>query len=131
MTTRTLAGSRVDVEHCDKCGGIWFERGELKRAAPEAIADFRPPEDARPGKFMCPRCFEALLHFRYAQTYVRVDMCAKCRGLWLDHREFEEISKVRQHLKERGKLDPDPIHGIKGALLEFIDDAIKSLNDFD
>jgi hypothetical protein len=69
--------------------------------------------------------------FRYPQTYVQVEMCPKCLGLWLDHNELKEIRLVRGHLKRADKLEEDPIYGIKGSLIAFIDKAIEELTRLD
>ncbi len=63
--------------------------------------------------------------FDYPQTYVEVDMCGHCRGLWLDKGEAKEIKAVRKHRKQKGELEEyAPATGIKGSLLSFIDRAI-------
>ena len=129
MRTRKLKDVNVNVECCDKCGGIWFDCKELKRAIPEAVNDLRAPEGASKVRLLCPECLESLRRFQYPQTYVTIDMCSKCNGLWLDANEFQEIRSVRRFHKEQGELEPDPIHGVKGSLISFIEKAIQELND--
>jgi Zn-finger nucleic acid-binding protein len=128
LVTRTIKDRGVKVEHCSSCGGIWFERGELEKAVPAAVDGLRPPDDAEKGRRLCPECFEPMQTYQYPHTMVQVDQCGECRGIWLDAREFEEIRVVRAHMKKTGKLDDDPIYGIRGALLDFIDSAIHSLS---
>lgn len=66
--------------------------------------------------------------FYYPRTFVAVDMCKKCPGIWLDEGEFSEITKVRSHLERSGvKKEPPEPTGIKGGLLTFVNNAIKSL----
>ena len=48
-------------------------------------------------------------------------------GVWLDAREYSEIRAVRGHLRKTGRIEPDPVGGVKGALPEFIDRAISAL----
>lgn len=127
LAPRTLREAPIRVDHCPECGGIWFDRGELERAIPEAVEHLHPPDEAPPVDRLCPKCVEPLVRFQYPQTYVQVDMCTKCRGLWLDVREYREIRAVRGHLRKTGRLEPDPVSGVKGALLDLIDQAISAL----
>src|SRR5262245_54116398 len=59
----TVRVEDVDVDQCDRCGGIWFDAHELERVLGrgrghlEALAKRgtpRPDDDARRGH--CPRC---------------------------------------------------------------------------
>ncbi len=131
LETRTLKESPVKVEHCGKCGGLWFDGGELARAVPTAVHGLRTPEDAEATGLRCPRCTVPLQRFVYPQTYVKVDRCSDCKGLWLNRDEFREVQVVRNHLEEKGELEPDPIPGVKGSLISFIDSAIEALCDMD
>ncbi|NQT86006.1 zf-TFIIB domain-containing protein, partial [bacterium] len=66
--------------------------------------------------------------FSYPQTYVRIDMCRRCSGLWLDGGEYKEIAAVRGRLDAKGKLDEyAPPVGLKGSILRLIDAAIETL----
>jgi Zn-finger nucleic acid-binding protein len=131
LTGYQLPGSRVRVDLCPHCKGIWLQRRELERAAPEAVKDLRPPPDAAPARSRCPACGNELVSFQYPQTYVNVDICPKCRGVWLDHNELKEIRLVRGHLERAGTLEQDPIYGVKGTLIAFIDKAIGELTRLD
>ena len=69
-----------------------------------------------------------MFEFYYPQTYVTVEMCKSCEGLWVDAGELKEIETVRDGLKSKGKFQEyDDVCGIKGALLNFIDKAINTL----
>ena len=128
MTVRKLREAAVSVDHCGRCGGIWFQKGELERASPDAARDLRAPRGATKADLLCPECLVLLRKFVYPQTYVEVDFCPRCRGLWLDHNEFQEVRAVRGHLKRSGKLEPDPVPGLKGTLISFINRAIDELD---
>ena len=69
--------------------------------------------------------------FDYPQTFVKVDICKQCEGLWLDAGELKEIEAVRSNLQKTGTIEQyDEVGGLKGWLIEFIDDAIDSLRQF-
>lgn len=119
------------IDRCPSCEGIWFDRGELEAVLREAVKDLRIPPGSKQSPFrFCPRCGEPLYQFNYPDTYVNIDMCRKCRGLWIDPGEFKEIKAVRRALGESGKtVDDSQPTGIKASLLWFIDSAIDQLLD--
>lgn len=119
-------GVRLDV--CRKCRGIWFDGGELERVLDVALKDLRPPHRPAEKGLLCPRCNALMPAFQYPQTLAVIEMCRKCRGVWLDGREFAEIKTVRENLRRRRLLEEHaPIGGVKGAALWMVDSAIEQL----
>lgn len=123
------------IDRCLSCGGIWFDGGELEAVMKEAVKDLKVSPLAKESPFrFCPHCGAGLFEIQYPQTLVKVDVCKKCHGLWVDAGEFQEIKTVRRALEQKGKLGgkkedyPEPT-GIKGGLLKFIDTAIDALLD--
>ncbi len=117
---------------CSDCKGLWFDAKELNHVAPVASKDLKPPKDAKHTGMTCPRCRVPLVAFYYPQTYVEIDMCGECHGLWLEPGELTEIKVVREHLKKKGELEThSPVVGFKGDLLRWINSAINVLSDFD
>jgi Zn-finger nucleic acid-binding protein len=110
----------VKVDRCERCGGVWFDAGELEAVLSVAAKKLRVPPGAQ-----CP---SPLYRFQYPQTYVKIEMCTECGGLWLDAGEFTEIEAVRKALEKDGALDElaQP-GGVKGALLNFVNTAIEAL----
>lgn len=125
----TVKNSRVRIDHCLTCKGVWFDGKELEKVLTVAAKELEIPSNAhRSPTVSCPRCEKPLYEFDYPQTLVKVDMCKKCHGLWLDPRELNEIKTVRQALDKRGKLDEYAMPpGIKGELIRFIDRALETL----
>jgi Zn-finger nucleic acid-binding protein len=85
------------LDECSSCRGIWFDRGELARAAQlfKARAPAPPPRSAPPAlpqrrieSLTCPRCRAKMKSFACAG--VMLDRCARC-GVWVDGGEFERI----------------------------------------
>jgi Zn-finger nucleic acid-binding protein len=122
----TQAGVKVDL--CPSCNGAWFDAGELESATSVAVKHVAPPSDAKPSGRLCARCGEPMVSFTYPQTLVTVDMCRKCRGLWLDGGELREIVTVREALRKSGQLQQEMAPGgIKGSLIHLIDESIDDL----
>ncbi len=132
LTRRVVRNTKVTVDFCANCKGLWFDANELNQVLPVASKDLKPPNDAKPTPMTCPRCRVPLVVFYYPQTYVKIDMCSQCHGLWLEPGELKEITVVRQHLKKKGELQTHaPVVGFKGDLLRWINSAIDSLSSFD
>ena len=129
LVKRKAKGKAFGVEYCRKCKGIWFDRDELGEVMPEAIKELGIPGNAKKDvKCLCPKCNKTLYAFNYPQTYVSIDMCKRCKGLWLDGGEFKEIREVRRSLDKWGEMQEyAKVTGVKGALIGFIDSALKNL----
>jgi uncharacterized protein len=104
------------LDYCQRCGGIWFESGEvqqLRQSKPaalwtevvqrresvkmachscHALIDRNLTECEACGwknTIECPSCARPMK----AQTYegLRLDVCTKCKGVWFDHEELSAI----------------------------------------
>jgi Zn-finger nucleic acid-binding protein len=123
----------LELDHCDRCGGIWFDRGEvdrLRRANPQALAtkvkmseqawsmqchschasmsrnDERCPACGWKNVLLCPVCQRTLAPvFRDG---LRIDICRQCRGAWFDNVELAEIwnRSVSALARRRGEGAP-------------------------
>jgi len=124
LVPRQVKDKDVTVAMCPKCKGLWFDRGELERAVPGAVEGLTVPEDAERGSGECPRCWGTLYRFLYPGTYVQVDMCGRCSGLWLDAGEIQEIHVVRKAMK--GSTCSKDRKGVGGSLLRFLGSAFGS-----
>ena len=85
--------SRVELDYCISCRGLWFDRGELDLLAELTGADLRAlSDDARPEQAThrrCPRCRKNLQEV--AVGTIRIDRCPRGEGLWLDRGELGSL----------------------------------------
>ena len=93
----------VEIDHCPKCFGLWFEQDELRLAKDikdETLSwiDIDLWRDRR--KFMiardkklCPFCRLPLYEVNYWNSDIKVDFCSLCFGTWLDRGEFKKVIK--------------------------------------
>ena len=93
---------------CPRCLGRWFDRDELRTAKDRTDQDLRwldfdpfgrgvATAPATTTARLCPHCSVAMGVIAYETLGVRIDTCAGCHGVWLDHGEFEKIVK---HLEQ-------------------------------
>lgn len=132
LQQKQVKETAVQLDVCPSCRGIWFNANELNGLLPVASKDLRPPASAKSTALECPECVAAKLQaFHYPQTYVEIDMCGNCLGLWLYQHELKEIKVVREHRQQQGELEEyAPVVGFKGNLIRWIDTAIAVLLTF-
>ncbi|MFH0702105.1 MAG: zf-TFIIB domain-containing protein [bacterium] len=93
----------IIVDVCENgCGGIWFDRGELKKvnekhkSAGESLLNIQKNECIiidTSIKRKCPICKDIIMkkHFSSIKRTVEIDECCQCGGIWLDYGELEKI----------------------------------------
>jgi len=119
----------LTLDHCPRCGGMWFELGEVQRLRSEppeslwthvptraerhraqchacrAFLDRDEPECGACGakaRLNCPACDTTMLRARRSE--LTLDVCKQCKGVWFDHHELDEIWKLERNrfLAKRG-----------------------------
>ena len=103
----------VEIDACPVCEGIWFDAGELEAIIRADSADrfdyidvgrerFDGAELAASGinldekKGKCPRCEDGtmLVQTQYDKDErIKVDICPKGHGMWLDGGEIQALRK--------------------------------------
>lgn len=133
METVRIGGARapLEVDHCGRCGGVWFNAGEVERLRrqpaaalwarigrqrPEPVTpchDCHAPLSRQAGKcascgrknlIHCPVC-DRLMQ-RYEVAGIHLDACRGCKGAWFDHAELNDIWKkhgARLAVPSRGR----------------------------
>lgn len=94
------------IDICPKCGGMFFDQGEMF-AACGARADpsyWDRPETGGTMKnstLHCSRCDGHMLaqDVKHGSLHVEIDRCAHCGGIWLDKGELEKIIEVAEGMK--------------------------------
>ncbi len=93
----------IQVDHCPKCKGGWYDFGELA----ELEASVAPGEDdrrgmieyaARDSELACPSCGKKMVAFDYRGCDLELDACADEHGFWLDPGESD---RVRELMRDR------------------------------
>jgi Zn-finger nucleic acid-binding protein len=125
-----LKAAGVYLDHCPRCGGIWFDAGEVQQLLskrPDVLWENVPrrtdvsraqchschaytDRDAlrctacgQKTLFDCPSCQQQMRQARYGD--LTLDVCKRCKGVWFDHHELSAIWKIEWNraLKKRRK----------------------------
>ena len=96
------AGVRSAASACSTCEGKFFAAGDLAPLAEIVkirLIEFRsiPSERTQMSPLCCPACAiddEPMLKVQHERdAAVTVDVCARCRGTWLDKGELDAIQE--------------------------------------
>lgn len=99
---------QIDLEQCDKCGGIWFDESELYRARQGEAEKIelinaeilRNPTIIEAATLFCPRDKAVLQQFtdKYFPQDIILERCPSCQGIWLNRGTFTKYQKYRKEL---------------------------------
>ena len=95
---------------CHSCGGLWFDKGELAQIM-EAKNWFKIDSKLEKtstridkSNLACPRDKKSLHTLEYEhETDIKVNVCSKCEGLWLDAGDVQAIHKASETWLEKIK----------------------------
>ena len=93
----TLA-HKLSYEVCEKCGGLWFDQGELNKMAFRVTGDIeycsRDEVASAHETKDCPRCNVPLHRVKFLGVdHIILDRCDNCGGFWLDGGQAEKIDE--------------------------------------
>ena len=117
----------VEVDECQGCKGVWFDKDELRRAkdatAPDSnwmdfeIWKHKDQFKSAASDRQCPACQKPMVSVQYGGTVVVIDYCQSCQGTWLDIYEFKRIIEALE-----GELLTKPFSDyVKEAIQEGIE----------
>ena len=104
MDENHMGESILDV--CGKCGGQFFDTGEMfgafgMKADPSLWDRDETAGAVREGKIKCPRCNKMMLmqDVKHESDKVEIDRCGHCGGIWLDKGEVDTIMSIGSKMK--------------------------------
>lgn len=113
------ATSALVIDHCTRCGGVWFEKGEAQQLTSHAPAELWkhiPPRESGPkppchgcgtpldrdaekcavcgrkNELDCPACAKTMERRQYSG--LTLDVCSRCKGVWFDHIELKQLWSI-------------------------------------
>lgn len=98
--SKVLTKQGVEVDYCDKCRGIWLDKGEiyyftntptyLKFQIEEAL------KSKKPSSRRCPKTNESMVSLVLFDT-LTIEYCLVNDGIWLDEGELEKLPGVNKN----------------------------------
>jgi Zn-finger nucleic acid-binding protein len=138
MRAQTDPQTRLQIDICPTCHGIWFDAHELPifLQSPTLKSRFMWKADSRrnqgerdgvrAGERLCPRCREIMQNKEFAQ--ITLDCCPKCEGLWFDDGEVRMV--VERFQKGSRSGDQAVSKDLKSGLGGKMGSTLGSLRDF-
>ncbi len=116
LSTARSSGARIEIDGCDRCGGLWLDGVEVGEAFAALgqhalrIGDLLAAGAKRGhGIGSCPRCHSETLAFPYFEMWL--DLCTRCHGMWLDGDEVTAVAQTAD--KDDGLPAPVPADGYR------------------
>lgn len=89
----------VEVDRCERCGGLWLDVGELPRLVTQSSLPRSPAIPNSPQHNVitapCPRCGGQghMTRLHRNEYPLVIDSCPVCYGVWLDAGELGKLSR--------------------------------------
>jgi Zn-finger nucleic acid-binding protein len=129
-------GGTLLLDHCGRCGGVWFEAGEVQR-----LHGYRPEllweaiaQRSEPFRMQCHGCqsfverdatacnacgwrnvLDCPVCQRPMETAthrgVKLDACRSCKGVWFDHSELASVWLLAFATSLRNRQSPSRVRG--------------------
>ena len=121
----------IRVHRCAQCGGRWCGASELRLLKDrEDHGDYRwidfdlwKDRDrflaGDQEKLPCPADGETMTSVRYGESPVRADICARCKGIWLDSGEYEKILQYLETVVDTETVS-DYLSDVKDEFVEIL-----------
>ncbi|MBM4462000.1 MAG: hypothetical protein FJ012_01530 [Chloroflexi bacterium] len=115
---------KIELDHCTRCLGVWFDAGELELLAERLARDGAvltmdeimalPAEEVVEKARRCPICGEKMLKVGLgSQPRVLVDVCPRRDGIWFDHGELSQVIAQTRTTQPAGATEAKPTRMIR------------------
>ena len=98
QTLTPITVRKIEVDRCEGCAGIWFDRHELDGILESGESHLLDAEGGHPSELdkhpgTCPRCTVALTRYdSHMIDALGYDHCSTCNGVWLDKGELATLA---------------------------------------
>lgn len=106
VTVRANPGSLIELDQCQRCGGIWCDKWELFPIQPDEAEKLEPvdetllrlPTPLTKRALYCPRCTARLVTLRepVLGPDIQFQRCPKCDGIWLNRGQLTRYKRYQQ-----------------------------------
>lgn len=139
----TVAIGHVRVERCPRCAGTWYDKDELRVLKDKEshgayswidfdlwkdMGKFRAREQQR---YSCPRDDLPMTTVHYGESSIAVDICPRCKGMWLDKEQYGEIVGYLESIVDSSSTE-DYLDDMREELVELLkarEGPLKAMRD--
>ncbi len=93
-----LTKNGVEIDYCEKCEGIWLDKGEIyyftKRRKELAEAFQQASKTTKPSPRMSPKTGQPMEEVSFLRGELILDLCPETEGIWFDQGEIEKLVKT-------------------------------------
>lgn len=121
---RTSSSGTIDIDTCEACGGVYFDRGEVNRIpreeAEKLLEEHSPKAvDTTKGTQLCPKCGSSLK--RYWGESVPADVyilrCPSCHGAWFPENDLVKFKEAQNAKIQFHKTWNIPLPSLSSVML--------------
>ena len=110
----TKYGTKIKINQCFRCGGLWFDnfslysipKEEIEKIENVQLDKLRENSFLGNGSGLCPKCKAKLETFRdyNLPKQLKVAYCAPCAGLWMNRGEAINFKTWQKSKMENSKI---------------------------
>jgi len=130
--TIVIERNRIELDYCTRCGGVWFDSGELElllaslsmdacsKFINDIMTDDRTKSDEKVRR--CPQCAQKMKKSAFGdESKVLIDVCRRGDGVWFDAGELSDLLK---------QLAQKPVVGTEcnHKIVEFLGEVFQAPN---
>jgi Zn-finger nucleic acid-binding protein len=111
VTAPADPGTLIQLDQCQKCGGIWCDKWELFPIDPDEARELDQLDGALLGNpvggparvLYCPRCTAPLQECQdpVLPADLLFDRCLRCEGIWLNRHELRRYKDHQRSIREK------------------------------
>ena len=114
VTVRANPGSLIQLDQCQRCGGVWCDKWELFPIDPDEAERLDSLDkkllvaltERVPKTLYCPRCTSKLARLKepLLPEEIVLQRCSRCEGIWLNRGELTHYKSYQKNtrLKKMG-----------------------------
>ena len=121
---RTSSSGTIDIDTCEACGGVYFDRGEVNRIpreeAEKLVAEHNvSAADTSKGTQHCPKCGSSLKRYwgESVPTDVYILRCPACHGAWFPKKDLVRFKEAQNAKIQFHKMWNIPLPSLSSVML--------------
>jgi Zn-finger nucleic acid-binding protein len=95
----------VTLDLCQKCRGLWFDVGELRKVEDVRLDLIAIKGQAPAPPLPCPRCTGTLREGKLRGSGLLLDECERCGGVFLDAGELRRLQELKVTARRQAAAD--------------------------